>query len=320
MKTSRKILINCVLCLLIVASILAKNWTRHGEILPTARQAQAEREFTLLAAPDHPYLRFDNAATATISARLADNISATSAIVMDVATKRILWQKNADVVNYPASTTKIITALVAREIYDLDDVITITAADLKFGQNLSWHTGTQVKVSALLRALLIVSANEAGMILADHAPGGYDAFVTRMNEKAREMGLSSTSFANPQGFDADLQRMSAKDLALAALELERDEVLAEIVSTPSTTIHDENGAAYTLTNTNKLMADKTLPYQVKGIKTGTTALASEALVSLLEKEGHQIIVVVLSAKTRYNDTTRIADYIFGNYIWQPATN
>ena len=220
--------------------------------------------------------------------------------------------------NYPASTTKIITALVAREYYNLNDVITVTSEDLQYGQNLSWSVGDRVKVSELLRALLILSANEAGMMLADHAPNGYQAFVARMNAKARELGLTQSSFDNPQGFDADAQRMSAHDLALASLELLRDDFLREIVRTPSATIISETGKSFNIANTNKLLTDKNLDYQVLGIKTGTTALANEALVSLLAKDSHQVIVVVLSAQMRYNDTIEIADYVFGNYVWQPA--
>lgn len=318
MKLSRKFIINFCLCLFIIACLAARNWTKHGEILPTARQAQIERQFSLLTAPDHPYLRVDNSAMATVSARLTEQISANSAVVLDVDSKRILWQKNADLSSYPASTTKIMTALVARELYSLDDMITIDNEDLKYGQNVGWLTGTRVRVRELLQALLIVSANEAGMILADHAPGGYGAFVARMNTKAAEMGLTATSFDNPQGFDAERQRTSAHDLAIASLELLRDDFLARIVATPYQTITTEDGATYNLTNTNKLLAENDLDYQVLGIKTGTTALANEALVSLLAKNGHRIIVVVLSAKTRYNDTMKIADYIFGNYVWQPA--
>ena len=318
MPMSRKFIINLCLCLLILGLFLARNWTRHGEILPVAKRAQVERKFRLLAAPDRPQLKSVAAATASGAVSVAPDISARSAIALDVESKKILWQKNADVPNYPASTTKIVTALVARELYDLDDVITVTAEDLQYGQNLAWSVGDQIRVDELLRSLLILSANEAGMMLADHAPRGYHAFVARMNAKAKELGLSQSSFDNPQGFDADDQRMSAHDLAIASLELLRDDFLREIVATAYTTISSETGKSFSLTNTNKLLTDRHLDYQVLGIKTGTTALANEALVSLLAKDGHQIIVVVLSAQMRYNDTIQIADYVFGNYVWQPA--
>ncbi len=318
MPVSRKLVINIVLTIAILLLLLGHHFILRGELLSSARTARVERKFHLLQTPPTPISRLDAVATASASALLSRSLSSTSAVAMDVATKKILWQKNASAPNYPASTTKIITALVARELYDLDDVIVIENQDLIYGQNVGWSAGDSVRVAEVLRALLILSANEAGMILADHAPGGYDAFITRMNAKAHELGLAQTRFVNPQGFDDDMQQVSAHDLALAALELLRDDFLREAVDTAQTTITTESGRTFALTNTNQLLTKTGLGYNVHGIKTGTTALANEALVSLLEKNSHSIIVVVLSTNSRYNDTMKIADHVFGNYVWQPA--
>lgn len=319
MSVSRILVINLTLTALILVLLLGHHWILQGELLPSARTARIEHEFQLLQTPTTPVSRLDAVATASASAILTGSLSSTSAVAMDVATKKILWQKNANAANYPASTTKIVTALVAREFYDLDDIITIESEDLAFGKNVGWNAGDSVRVAEILRALLIVSANEAGMILADHAPGGYDAFIARMNTKAREMGLTQTNFVNPQGFDDDAQRVSARDLAIASLELLRDDFLRDTVDTAHTTITTASGHTFDLNNTNKLLSKTGLGYSVHGIKTGTTALANEALVSLLEKNSHPIIVVVLSTNSRYNDTMKIADHVFGNYVWQPTT-
>ncbi|MBQ6154579.1 hypothetical protein IJI99_01735, partial [bacterium] len=119
-----------------------------------------------------------------------------------------------------------------------------------------------------------------------------------------------------QGFDDSLQQTTAHDLAIAALELWRDDFLREIVGTSATTITTESGRSLSLRNTNHLLTQGGLSYEVKGIKTGTTNLANEALVSLLEKDNQQLIAVVLSAKNRYNDTMAIADFAFDEYVWQ----
>ncbi|MBQ6436473.1 D-alanyl-D-alanine carboxypeptidase [bacterium] len=311
---SRKLLINCLLLIAIAAVVIIHANGPQGEVLFTGK-SKVQTQVPLLQEEAKPQVK-DEGRKASASASLRERVSAEAAIVMDVKSKLVLWEKNANEKLYPASTTKIITALTARELYDLDDVITIEAGDLKFGQNLGWQAGDRVKVRDVLRALLIVSANEAGMILADHVPGGYDNFIMQMNQKAKSLGLTQTSFVNPQGFDDSLQQTTAHDLAIAALELWRDEFLREIVGTSATTITTESGRSLSLRNTNHLLTQGGLSYEVKGIKTGTTNLANEALVSLLEKDNQQLIAVVLSAKNRYNDTMAIADFAFDEYVWQ----
>ena len=314
---SRKFVINCALLLLIVALLFVKTSARDGSVIFLA-QTKTRDQLELIMPPLKPVLRV-SAQSASASAVLETALSAQGALAMDTATKKILWQKNATTQYYPASTTKIITALVARDLYDLDDLVEITTADLVYGNTVGWYIGEKIPVRDLLQALLIVSANEVGLALANHAPGGYDGFIAAMNTKVERLGLRNTHFVNPQGFDATDQQTSAFDLAIAALELLRDDFLADIVATPTQTVTTASGHSYRLTNTNHLLTRDDLPYKVKGVKTGTTNLANEALVSLLEKDGHEILLVVLSAQNRYNDTIRLADFIFENFVWQQTT-
>jgi D-alanyl-D-alanine carboxypeptidase len=111
-----------------------------------------------------------------------------------------------------------------------------------------------------------------------------------------------------------------RELSLASLELLRDEELAKIVAAERMTIITPFGRKYQLVSTNQLFFQKNLSYKVKGIKTGTTSLAGEALASLLERDGVEILIVVLSAQNRYNDTVSLADFVFDNYVWQEKTS
>jgi D-alanyl-D-alanine carboxypeptidase (penicillin-binding protein 5/6) len=252
---------------------------------------------------------------ATDAAKLASQLESQAAIAIDLQTKQILFAKNPDVTLYPASTTKIMTALVARELYDPAAVITITAGDLTQGNNLGWQVGEQFTVQDLLQSLLIVSANEAGTILANHDPAGYNDFVTRMNQKAQALGLVNSYFTNPQGYDDARQKTTARDLTYASLVLLQDPLLASIVASAQSTITSLAGKTYRLTSTNQLHFAANLPYQVKGLKTGTERLAQQVLTSVLVRDNQEILIVVLSAKNRYNDTLSIADFVFAHYLW-----
>lgn len=236
-------------------------------------------------------------------------------LVMDTESKKILASKNEKMELYPASTTKIVTALTAREVYQPGWLLTATASDLNNGNSLGLTEGEQIQIDTLFKALLIESDNQAAEILASHDPQGRTAFLARMNQKATDLGLAQSNFVNPQGFDEAGQKMTAFDLAVASLELLRDDYLAGIVQQVQLQTKEATGKVRTLNNTNQLLQMKNLNYQVLGVKTGTTDLAGEVLVSLLKREEQEVIVVVLGAKNRYNETIKIADYVWTNYAW-----
>lgn len=313
-----KLYINLALIIIICFLIIDKpKYQASGEVIFQAQQTQIKTFGNFINLDEKSYL--NNAHFATNSAILFDKISARSALALDINSKQVLFSKNSQELLYPASTTKIITALVARDLYQLTDEFTITAKDLIYGNNIGWQAGEKVTLKALLQALLIASSNESGLILANNAPGGYEKFIQLMNDKARSLSLKNSHFSNPQGFDDQRQKTTVHDLALVSLELLRDNELAQIVSIHQTQIANLNGKLYNIKNTNRLF-DLDLPFTIKGVKTGTTSLANEALVTLIEKDGHQILLVVLSAKNRYNDTISLINFIFENYIWQKPTS
>lgn len=246
----------------------------------------------------------------------APMINAQAALVMDTKTKQILWSQNEHELNYPASTTKILTALTAREFYSLTEDIQIAGGDLSDGNPLGVKGGEKIRVDTLLKALLIESNNQAASILANHYPGGQLNFVASMNQKAKDLGLAETYFVNPQGYDNELQRATAFDLAVAALELLRDNYLREIVAQATLQVKDANGRDFHWRNTNQLLSRTDLGWTVIGVKTGTTNLAKEVLISLVKKEEVELLIVVLGAQNRYNETIKLANFSWENFSWE----
>ena len=245
-------------------------------------------------------------------------IKATAALILDTTSKQVLLAKNADELLYPASTTKIMTALTAREFYHLEDEIAITQIDLSDGNPLALKVNDKIHIDTLLKTLLIESNNQAASILANHYPGGAIAFVTRMNQKAEALTLKKTHFVNPQGYDDPEQKSTAFDLTIAALELLRDDYLKAIVAQPTLTINDVNNRTFNLTSTNQLLKRNDLGWQVLGIKTGTTNLAKEVLISLIKKDRQEFLVVVLGAQNRYNETIKLTNFVWDKYSWTEA--
>lgn len=251
---------------------------------------------------------------ASRAAQLQRVISANAYLVMDAHSKQVLLEHDSRQHFYPASTTKIITALVASELYTGEQTFTITAADLALGNSGHLRLGETYTLEQLLAALLIESANDASTTLANHYQGGYEDFVRLMNTKARALNLVDSYFTNPQGYDDSRQQSSARDLAIASLQLLRQPTLRTIVAQPTEQIISSRGAVSNLVNTNQLYF-LNHPYQIKGVKTGTEKLAQEVLVSLLEKDSHQLLIVVLSSRSRYNDTLSLANFTFANFVW-----
>jgi D-alanyl-D-alanine carboxypeptidase (penicillin-binding protein 5/6) len=312
MKKRWRLNIGLLLLLLCLLAVIIKIQTRTALVLPAKQITEVNygRFFTpvVKAAPVDDQV-------ATREAILGQQLGSQAAIAVDVNSKQILFAKNPDLPLYPASTTKIITALVARELYDPATIITITPGDLAQGNNLGWQVGEQFSVTDVLRSLLITSANEAGTILANHNPAGYADFITQMNQKALSLGLTRSRFTNPQGYDDSSQQTTARDLTYASLALLQDPLLSEIVATAQINITNLAGKTYQLTSTNQLHFRTNLSYQVKGLKTGTERLARQVLTSVLQQDEQQILIVVLSAQNRYNDTLSVADFVFTNYLW-----
>ncbi|MCK5472368.1 D-alanyl-D-alanine carboxypeptidase, partial [Candidatus Gracilibacteria bacterium] len=198
-------------------------------------------------------------------------VHAETAIVMDLGSGRILFAKNAEEKRAVASLTKLMTAIVVRENYDLNEIVTVSAEAAAQPPAKIWlTTGEQISVENLLKALLIESANDAAIALAEKM--GLEKFVEKMNGKVVALGLKNTNFENPVGYDAVENFSTAHDLATLAGYFLRDEILREITKTPKAGIAATNGIVHELYSTNNLFGTY---LDIRGLKTGRTEDAGE---------------------------------------------
>ncbi len=240
-------------------------------------------------------------------------LSAQGALAVDLDSGVSLYEKNPDTKLLPASTTKIVTALVALDSYPLDQIVTIGRINV-VGQKMGLFQGEQVAVENLLYGLLVYSANDAAIALADNFPGGYDAFIAAMNTKAKDLSMINTNFQNPAGLDGLNQITTAEDLIRVSEIAIRDPEFAKIVGTKVVSFTDISGKTkYNLKNINELLG--VVP-GVLGIKTGWTENARENLVTYMERDGHKVMIALLGSQDRFGETKELIDWIFTNYQWQ----
>lgn len=240
-------------------------------------------------------------------------ITATGVVVLDIDAGVYLYKRNEDLSLSPASTTKILTALVALDNYKLDDVVTVKTVGLD-GQVMGLVPGERITVENLLYGALIHSGNDAAWALADYYPGGEPKFVEAMNQKAKELHLTHSTFTNPVGYDDPNHRMTPMDLAQLGAVALNNHIIAKMVAIPQITISDVTHTYFhSLKNVNELLGK--IP-GVGGIKTGWTTESGENLITLVERNAHRVITVVLHSQDRFGDTSKLIDWIFGNYQWE----
>lgn len=244
-------------------------------------------------------------------------LSAQGAIAVDLSSGVTLYEKNPAATLLPASTTKIVTALVAMDAYGLDQILTVPKGTNVDGQKLGLYVGEQMKTEDILYALLVYSANDAAMTLALDYPGGYDAFIKAMNQKAKDLSMINSHFENPMGLDGAFQTTTAEDLLRVSEVAMRNPTFSKIVGTKEIVVTDVTGKSkYYITNVNELLG--AVP-GVMGVKTGWTENARENLVTYMERDGHKIIIVVLGSQDRFGETKELINWIFANYNWHDVT-
>ena len=234
----------------------------------------------------------------------AIQLSATAAILMDADSGEILYEKDAGRRMRIASTTKIMTALVALDRARLTDTITVTAAHMVEGSSMYLKPGEQVTVEELLYGLLLCSGNDAALVLADYC-GGLTKFVTLMNEKAESLGMVNSSFANPNGLDDEAHYSTAHDMAILASYAARNATFLRLCSTKSVTI---NGR--TMSNHNRLLREVE---GCIGMKTGFTKAAGRTLVSCARRDGRCLVAVTLQDGNDWADHAALYDYGFTQF-------
>ena len=241
----------------------------------------------------------------------AISVSAKAATLYQPDTKRFVFTKNSKKRLSMASTTKIMTALVATEnLSSLDEAVVIDASAAKTeGSSAYLKQGEVVTAEELLYALLLQSANDAAVALAVHISGSVEQFARLMNERAEKMGLVDTHFANPHGLDAEEHYTTAEDLAIMAAEALENETVAAIASTyKKTLVNDERQRTYV--NHNKLLY---LYDGAIGVKTGYTDKSGRCLVGAAERGGVRLISVTLDAPCDWDDHKRLLDYGFERF-------
>lgn len=239
-------------------------------------------------------------------------ISAQSAILIDVGSGRVLYEKNAYEKLPMASTTKIMTGLLACESGKLDGCVKASPfASGTEGSSLWLKIGEKQTLEDLTYGLMLKSGNDAAVAISEYLGGSVDAFALLMNKRAREIGAVNTNFINPHGLDAEGHYTTAYDLALISREAMKNENFRKIVSTKTYSIPMEGeNWDRALKNHNKLL----WRYEgCIGIKTGFTKKCGRCLVSCAERDGLMLICVTLNAPNDWNDHMELLDYGFSTY-------
>ncbi|MBI2617305.1 D-alanyl-D-alanine carboxypeptidase [Candidatus Gottesmanbacteria bacterium] len=233
--------------------------------------------------------------------------------IKDIDSGAILYTKN-ETVRFPsASTTKIMTALVALEEFKPDDVLTVKFVE-KEGRTMGLTEGEKMIFEYLLDGALIHSANDAAYAIAQNYPQGVEAFVEAMNKKSKDLGLSDTHFTNPIGFDHPENYTTAKDLTIQAEVALANTTFAKTVGIRSITVADTSYSRFhTLTNVNELLGK--IP-GVSGVKTGFTQNGGEILVSEVRKNGRNVLIVLLRSQDRFGETEKLIQWIFDSFTWK----
>lgn len=259
----------------------------------------------------------------------APEIEAQSAILMDMKTGRVIYSKNPDEQLYPASTTKILTGIMALELGNLEEVVTADVASLAPITNEDSHMGIligeQLTMEQLINGMMVYSANDAANVIATHISGTSSHFVELMNRKAQELGTTNTNFTNTYGIHDENHYTTAADLAIISRYAMKNEKFREIVKQKT----------YSIPPTNKYTTERVLPSTnlfigtarspkyyysaVTGIKTGHTNDAGYCLVSSAEKDGTELLCVVMKCKNQeacYTNSRSLIDYGFKNYKYR----
>lgn len=245
-------------------------------------------------------------------------VQAQGAALYNASTGKFLFGKEAETKFYPASITKIMTALLVLENTSLDDTVTFNESAVKNLESgsvtLNLTAGDKLTVRQCLYALMLKSANEVANGLAEHVSGSVGAFTVKMNERAKALGCTNTNFVNPNGLNNSNHYTTPRDMALIAAEAFKNENLCKITSTVSYQIPATKlSGARTVTMGHKMINPAGAQYYpgIVGGKTGYTSLAGNTLVTCAERDGVRLVAVVMKSKqTHYNDTKALLDYGF----------
>lgn len=276
----------------------------------------ARRRLSVLLAAVLSFFLFSMFVPVRVQALSDDELKAPSAVLMDPVTRKVLYQKNPDEKRPIASVTKVMTLLLVMEAIDdgkisLTDSVTASQHAASMGGSDIWlEAGETMSVDDLIKATVIMSANDAAVALAEHVAGSEDEFVSRMNQRAKELGMTNTVFKNCNGLDEEGHLSTAKDVALMSSELVKHEKIFDYTLTWMDYLR--NGKTQ-LVNTNKLIRS----YQgITGLKTGTTSQAGSCIAATAKRKDLSLVSVVLGCETtadRFASASKLLDYGFANW-------
>lgn len=242
-----------------------------------------------------------------------------SAILVEASTGKILFEKNSDEQLAPASMTKIMSMLLIMEAIEsgkikMDDSVMISknAASMG-GSQIFLQEGDTYKVEELLKGIAVASGNDAVVAMAEKVGGSVEGFVSMMNARAQELGLSNTHFVNPHGLDAENHYSSARDMSIMGMELVKHEKILEFTSIYEDYLKKPDGSSTWLVNTNKLVR---FYNGVDGLKTGFTTTAGYCITTTAKRGDMRLLSVVMgvdSSDKRSSDTTNLLNYGFNSY-------
>ncbi len=242
------------------------------------------------------------------SALSSEDISAKSAVVLNAESGEIIFEKDADSKRSMASTTKIMTSVIAIESGRLDNSVEMSASALTEGSSVNLKAGQKLTLETLVYGMLLESGNDAANMTALFLGGSFEGFAEIMNAKAKEIGMTNSSFVTPSGLDADEHYTTAYDMALLGAYAVSNPLFKEICSTKSKTVQYFNpDISLTFSNHNRLLSE----YDgVFGIKTGFTKKSGRCLVTACERNGVTLICVTLNAYDDWNDHKKLYDFYF----------
>jgi len=247
----------------------------------------------------------------TFTPAYALDIGAKAAVLIDALSGDVLWEKNAAEPLSPASTTKVLTALLSLSLAPEDMPCTVSDKAAAVGES-SMHlsAGEKMRLSDLLAGALLESGNDACVAIAENTAGSEALFVDLMNVKAALIGAQSTQMRNTNGLPDDTHLMSASDLAIICRIAMTKPLFAQLVDTPTATVESNFGRHY-LKTTNRLLLSAP---EVIGIKTGTTDKAGACLAAAMERDGRRVISVVFNSRDRFGESLSLLNYGVDNFI------
>ena len=255
------------------------------------------------------------------------SVSAETYFIMDNRTNKVLYSKEENKKMYPASTTKILTAIIVLENCNLDDIVTASYdAIMSVPQGYSTakiQIGEQLTVEQLLELLLVPSANDAANVLAEHVGGTMDSFVTMLNTKINELGLTGTHFTNVYGLHDENHYTTAHDLAFIMKYCLKNDTFRKLAGQASCAIPTTNKyGTRSYNSTNELLISNNTNYYkyLTAGKTGFTSKAKGCLVSSAYRDDLELICIVLGSNSRFSDTKTLYEYAYSNYSIKDIVN